>query len=239
MIASASQPSTLMALLTGAMKRWQTLSLGLTVAAFVLSLYMYLFLYDRLPQEVPIHWNFQGEADGWVPKSNVFMTFFLLPAAMVILMGLDLILPWVSPRQFEVQPFRRVFDFIMALAIALMGYIHGIILWTSLHPHFSPGRLLVGGILVFFVLVGTMIGRVRRNFWMGVRTPWTLASDEVWKKTHHLAGWMFAGMGLLGLVLLLAGVPLVWCLAVLLAAALVPVGYSLILYKWLEKHGKL
>jgi hypothetical protein len=102
-------------------------------------------------------------------------------------------------------------------------------------------RVFLGGICLFFALIGNVMGKVRRNFWMGVRTPWTLASEPVWNQTHRLAAWLFVAAGLVGFVLVMLLPPdVVWvALLVLIPAGLVPVVYSLVLYKRLERQGKL
>jgi uncharacterized membrane protein len=100
-------------------------------------------------------------------------------------------------------------------------------------------RLLMGGTFLFLALMGNVLGKVRRNFWMGVRTPWTLASEAVWIRTHRLAAWVFVGGGLAGLAAVLLGVDVTVCLALLVVVGVVPVLYPLALYKTLEKQGKL
>jgi uncharacterized membrane protein len=92
---------------------------------------------------------------------------------------------------------------------------------------------------LFFALLGNVLGKVQRNFYVGVRTPWTLASETVWVQTHRLAAWLFTGAGVLGLVIVLVGVPFYFAFGLILVAALVPVVYSLVLYKRLEKKGLL
>ena len=92
---------------------------------------------------------------------------------------------------------------------------------------------------LFFALMGNSLGKVRRNFWMGVRTPWTLASETVWNRTHRVTAWLWVALGLVGFVIVLVFNWLVASLALLLVAVLTPVLYSLILYKSLEKQGKL
>ena len=79
------------------MSRWLWLSIGLTVLAFAGSLYVYNGLYDRLPDRVPIHWDLHGEPNGYADKSNVWMTFLLLPGTMALFVVLTVVLPWVSP----------------------------------------------------------------------------------------------------------------------------------------------
>jgi uncharacterized membrane protein len=87
--------------------------------------------------------------------------------------------------------------------------------------------------------MGNVLGKVRRNFYVGVRTPWTLASDAVWEGTHRLAAWLFVVAGVGGFVLMMLGVPFWYCFGAAIALILLPVPYSLYLYKRLEREGKL
>src|SRR5262249_22094976 len=121
----------------------------------------------------------------------------------------------------------------------MFGHIHLVILWGSLHPEANTVRPLVAGIFVFFALLGNVLGRVRRNFWMGIRTPWTLADENVWNKTHRLGGWLFVVYGIAGCLAIILGLPLLWVLVSLIIVVLVPVLYSLVIYKQLEKQGRI
>lgn len=221
------------------MTRWLYLAIALTVAAFAASAYVYFFQYDRLPERIPIHWDINGRPDGWVSRDQAWMNFWLIPALMAGFVVLTVVLPWISPKSFKVEPFRDTYGYVMALVVVLFGYIHGILLWSSLNPGFPTGRSLVAGILGFLALLGNVLGRVRRNFWIGIRTPWTLASDTVWVKTHRLGAWLFVAFGLIGVIAALAGAPLVFCFGGLIAVALFLVLYSLAIYKRLEKQGRL
>ncbi len=221
------------------MTRWLYLSILVTAAALAGSLYVWHFHYDDLPDRVATHWNIHGEPDGWTPKDNVLMVFLLLPLVMTGIVLLAIVLPWVSPKGFDVDRFRDTYGYVMALVVVLMAYLHLVILWGGMHPEQPVDRWIVGGIFLFFALLGNVLGRVRRNFWMGVRTPWTLASETVWNRTHRLSAWLFLAFGLLGLAAVLAGVPMLVCFLGLIGAALIPVIYSLVLYKRLEKEGKL
>jgi uncharacterized membrane protein len=221
------------------MSRWLWVSIGLTVLAFAGSLYVYNGLYDRLPERVPIHWDLHGEPNGYTNKSNVWMTFLLLPGTMALFVVLTVVLPWVSPKRFEVENFRAVWDYLMMLAVALFGYIHFVTLLGSFEGRLPMFRLLLGGLCLFFILLGNVLGQVRRNFWMGVRTPWTLASDAVWIQTHRLAAWLFVAAGVLGLIAVILDLSPVVVFVVVILAAFVPAVYSLVLYKQLERAGKL
>jgi uncharacterized membrane protein len=221
------------------MTRWLVLSIALAAAALAASLYLYHSQYDRLPERVPTHWGVSGEPDAWVPRERILPYLLIFPGVMAGWVVLTLLLPWLSPVRFKVDEFRPTYDYVMALAQVLFAYLHGVILAGSFAPGTDVARLLVGGCFLFFALLGNVLGKVRRNFWIGVRTPWTLASEVVWDRTHRVAGWLFVAAGLLGFVAVLARVPLVACFVTLIVAALVPVLYSLVLYKRLERRGRL
>jgi uncharacterized membrane protein len=226
------------------MTRWWFVSVALTLVALGASLYVYEFRYDDLPDRVPVHWDISFNPDGWAPKSDALLVFFLWPLVMGGFCLLTLALPWLSPRRFRVDAFRGTYGYIMMLAVALMGYLHVALLWATIHPGMNKTtflRFFLGGICLFFGLIGNVLGKVRRNFWMGVRTPWTLASEAVWNRTHRLAAWLFVAAGVIGFLLaMVLPTAAAWVAFVSLpVAALVPVFYSLVLYKRLERQGKL
>jgi uncharacterized membrane protein len=225
------------------MSRWFYAGVVATVAALAASAYVYLFLFNQLQERIPVHWNIYGVPDGFVNKQNAWMNFWLVPALMGGFLLLTLALPWLSPRSFSIEPFRDTYGYVMALIQFLFAYVHGLLLWASLHPDAQMGRPLIGGMCVFFALIGNVLGRVRRNFWVGIRTPWTLASEKVWNATHRLGAWLFVAAGVIGAIIVFAGTGAAWCFVVcfcgIMLAALVSVIYSLVLYKRLEREGKL
>ncbi|MBI5629329.1 MAG: SdpI family protein [Elusimicrobia bacterium] len=205
---------------------------GLILIAFAAA----LITYPQLPSEMPTHWNIHGEVDGYMAKHFVV---FLMPAIMLAMLGLTKILPWLSPKCFEVDNFRETYEFLMILTIGLLGYIHAITLWAGLSDSTDVSRALVAGIFLFFGLLGNVLGKVRRNFWIGVRVPWTLASERVWNNTHRFAARLYCTSGITGCIAVLAGLPFVPAFVMLIAAALIPVVYSLVEYKSLEKRGEI
>ena len=223
------------------MKRWVILAAALTVLALAGSLALGLIpsLYDRLPERIPVHWGFKGEPDGWVPKTDWWKAFLLMPGFMVVLLLVMLALPWLSPRPFDLERFRPTYGYIMFLVIFMMAYIHFVAMLGGVLAPDHVARLILGGICLFFALIGNVLGKVKRNFYVGIRTPWTLASEKVWVATHRLGAWMFTAAGVLGFLMILAGLPVYWGLLLILPAAFVPVIYSLVLYKRLEKRGEL
>lgn len=190
-------------------------------------------LYPSLPEQVPMHWNMRGQVDGWGSKSTAAV---LLPGVTLLFLLLIVAGEWLSPVNFKVEPFRGSYNYLMVIGAALIGYVHAIMLLAGLHPERDFGRWMVGGLFVFFAGFGNLLGKTRRNFWVGIRTPWTLASDTVWIATHQLGGRILVAVSLLGAVCAWLGAPLAFCFGLLIAGLIVPVLYSFWLSKKLEKE---
>src|SRR5581483_1388648 len=121
------------------------------------------------------------------------------------------------------EPFRTTYEHILELILGLFGYLHVMLLVSYLRPDFDGIRWLVGGMMIFFAFLGNVMGKVRRNFWVGVRTPWTLASERVWNRTHRMTAWVWTPGGLLLGVGVLLGLPLAWGLGPFIVMGLFPI----------------
>jgi uncharacterized membrane protein len=194
-----------------------------------------LAVYPSLPERIPIHWNAAGEIDGWGSKPWAFLT----PAILIGMLGLFLVLPWLSPKHFEIDAFRKTYAFIVLLITVLFAYIHLLTLLPPLGFSIRIEKAMMAGMMLFFILLGNVLGKVQRNFYVGVRTPWTLASDRVWTETHRLSAYLFVATGVLGLLAILIGLPFYFPLIVLGVAVVVMIGFSLVRYKQLERRGEL
>jgi uncharacterized membrane protein len=222
------------------MNRWLIVSLVLTVLAAGAPLYLYYARPDLLKDPIPTHSNAAGEVDQWTPRERILPQWLILPGAMVFFMGLSALLPWLSPRGFKLDQFLGTFFFLIAVGTAMMGYIQLLMVLGGIQGvQLDLARWLLGGLSLFFAVLGNRLGKVQRNFWMGVRTPWTLASETVWIQTHRLTAWLWTAGGVLLAVLAFGGVSVWVWIAGLLAMALYPVVYSLWLYKRLERQGRL
>ena len=198
------------------------------------------WLYSGLPERIPTHWNLEGKVDGYGGR----WTLFLFPGMMVLMLLLFYFLPALSPKHFEVDTFRPTYLAIMDIVLGLFGYLQGLLLYAvyqDVHVGASIdfGRGFMAGFFLFFALMGNQLGKVQKNFYIGVRVPWTLASDRVWNDTHRLAAWVMFAAGIVGFVLTISGVWIVFPIVLLVASALVPVIYSFVHYKALERAGRL
>jgi len=221
------------------MNRWLWVSIVATLAALVGSLYVYYGMYDRIPEQVSTHWGLHGDPDQWTPRDKLLPFLLLSPGAMAVLVLLTVVLPWISPRGFQIEGFRTTYFYVMAVVVLLLGYMHFAITLSYLRPGVKTIELFLGGLSLFFAAIGNVMGKVKRNFWMGVRTPWTIADEKVWDRTHRLTGWLWVPFGLAGCVAIIAGLNILIWAAGLIVVVLIPVIYSLVLYKRLEKQGQL
>jgi uncharacterized membrane protein len=193
-------------------------------------------LYPGLPARVPTHWNLHDQVDGYGSKG----TIFVMPGVMSGLLVLFAFLPTLSPKNFEVDASRTTFLFVMVLAIGMMGYMQGVILYAvAAGGKVAMSRAMFAGLFLFFGLLGNSLGRIRRNFYIGVRVPWTLASERVWNDTHRVAAWLFVACGLAGFAVIISGLPLLAALAPLPVAVFGPIVYAFVHYKRLERRGAL
>jgi uncharacterized membrane protein len=192
-------------------------------------------VYPHLPARIPVHWNIHSQPDGYGPRWTLFL---FGPGFMAAVMGLTWVLPWLSPKRFEIDSFWRTYHLVMLLVFCMMAYVFAALLWAGCGRPIDMGRAISCGVCLLFILLGNVMGKLRRNFYVGVRTPWTLADERVWNVTHRFAAKTFVAGGLIGLVLSIAGLFL-WAILVSVAGALAPVVYSLVYYKRLERRGEL
>jgi uncharacterized membrane protein len=236
------------------MTRWLAAMLVLTVVTFGVTAWLEYVRPDLLLDPLPTHWNAEGKVDAEVPLKDATFYLMLTPSLLVLVMLLTLVLPWLSPKKFDIYRFLPTFHYVMFLVAALFAYLNAAILVNCLkEPPFrlDIGTLIMGGMFLFFALMGNVMGKVKPNFFMGVRTPWTIASETVWVRTHRMAAWLWTVGAVVGLVLVviaavlqtILNIAMPWFFIPLFVGfmllVLFPVPYSLYIYKRLEKEGKL
>ena len=199
-------------------------SLGVVLATFGFSAYEY----PLLPEIVPIHWNALGKPDGYGSKNTLL---WMMPGILIVLYLLMLALPKLSPKKFEIDTFRTVYDDIVLVVMTLMAFIHYITVMAAINPKLDFLRLMIMGMCVFFALLGNLMGKVRRNFYVGIRTPWTLASTRVWDATHRIGAKFIVGSSIAAILLTLVGVNVWVGFSIAMAGLLWPVVLSFLLYK--------
>ncbi|RKH82529.1 SdpI family protein [Corallococcus sp. AB045] len=212
--------------------RANVLSLGFVVVAFAMA----FMLYGQLPESIPTHWNAEGVVDGYTPKP---WGPFVLPLVMAAVYLVLVAVPRISPRGYRVERFQGVFEGIQAVLVAFLFLLNALVLLSGIGVSVPMARVVPAGAGLVLMVLGNYMGKFTKNFFCGIRTPWTLASDEVWLRTHRLGGRLFVLAGIIVLASGLLGGGPVPVLAAVAVAAATPVLYSYFLYRRIEgdKHG--
>ena len=153
-----------------------------------------LATYPRLPDVVPTHWNLRGEVDGTMPR---WPGAFVLPLTATVMLLLFRVLPYIDPRRRNWEKFRDELHIVVSLLTLFFALVEGVSLGAALGWPVNASAAILGGIGLLFVGIGNYLPRIHSNWWMGIRTPWTLSSDRVWRDTHRVGGRAFVAGGLL------------------------------------------
>lgn len=198
---------------------------GLVLGTFVLS----LLLLPKLPARVVTHWNVGGQPDGWMERDAG--TLFM-PAVMACLAILFVVIPSIDPLRKNIDAFRGHYHAFVVGFTALLAVLQGHLLAWNLGYRVNPLFILplAFGALLFWA--GELMHHAKRNWFVGIRTPWTLSSDRVWDQTHRVGGWLFKASGVLSVVGAPSGRYWVWFgLGPVLASSVFLIAYSYALYQ--------
>lgn len=201
----------------------------ISLSLIAIALLVGVFLYNRLPDPMPAHWNAAGEIDGYMSK---FWGIFLVPIMTVVLVPLFLVIPHIDPLKANIAKFRGVFNWFIVGFVVYMLYIYALTLAAALGYPFNMTYMLLPMVGLLFIGVGYMTGKAKRNFFIGIRTPWTLSSETVWDETHKLGSKMFMVAGVVTFLSAFLGESGIWLMMIaMLAAALIPIVYSYNLWR--------
>lgn len=216
----------------------ETLKKELPIVGFVLLPFTYLtYLWNSLPEKVPIHWNYKGEIDDWGTKYSLIGVAFLLPVLTYVLM---LLIPKIDPKKrIELMGgkyYQIKFVLVVFMSILSLFFIHS-----------SKSQTLSSPIL-FFVLIGLLfmaLGNyfkvIKQNYFLGIKTPWTLESEEVWKLTHILAGklWIIGGLLIVIFSLVIPeNINFYFFITITAIISIVPIVYSYLIFKKIKNSNQ-
>jgi immunity protein, SdpI family len=172
------------------MRKWYPLSL-VVVSAVVTA-----FVYSRLPERIPRHWDIHGQPNGFGPK---WLFAGLFPVALLVLWGGLRALPTIDPRRANYEKFQSTYDLLVNSVLTLVVFFHTFAIATALGLEL-PFRLVPLAIAVVCIVLGNVLPRARPNWWFGIRTPWTLSNDRVWERTHRVGGYLVFSLGIVAAV---------------------------------------
>ncbi len=190
-----------------------------------------VLLWNQLPAQMASHWDINNQVNGYMPK---FWGVFLMPLITSGMLILFLVVPGMDPLKANIAQFRESFNLFIVLIITFMLYIHGLTLaWSLGFTNFKMSTAMLPFMGVLFIAIGFILKKAKRNFFIGIRTPWTLSSDSVWDKTHQLGSVLFMASGVLAVIGgFFGGMVAFWMMFIpLIGSSLLLVIYSYVLYR--------
>jgi len=182
-----------------------------------------------MPEKIASHWNAQGQVDGYISK---FWGLFLIPFILIGLAILFVAIPKIDPLKANIEKFRKYYDGFVILFFVFMLSVHfHLILW-NLGVRISPNIIFPIGIGILFFYVGILCENAKRNWFIGIRTPWTLSSERVWEKTHKIGGKLFKIAGIITFLgVFFQSYALFFILVLIISVAVYTIIYSYLEYQ--------
>jgi uncharacterized membrane protein len=174
------------------MRKSEIIIFGIIILSFAISIYYY----PQMPEKVASHWNAEGQVNGYMSK---FWGLFLMPVISMGLLLLFILIPRIDPLKSNIQEFRKYYDGFIVLIMVFLFYLHLLTIFWNLGYTFNMITFLSPAFAILFYYSGILIENAKRNWFIGIRTPWTLSSDKVWDKTHKIGGKLFKIAGILAL----------------------------------------
>jgi len=199
----------------------------------LISVIVGIYFYPKMPSRMASHWNINGEVNGYMPR---FWALFMMPIISIIMLLMLIFIPKIDPLKKNVEKFRKYFDAFIVLIIIFMMYIHALSLAWNLGYKFSMNLMMPPAMGILFYYCGILIEKSKRNYFIGIRTPWTLSNDKVWDKTHKLGGKLFKLAGIISIASIVIPKYSFWIMIIpiLLFSVYITI-YSYVIYQKLKK----
>jgi uncharacterized membrane protein len=166
------------------------------IIIILLAIGLSLWAYPQLPARVVTHWDFYGNANGWGTRE---FHSILFPALLVVMYAMFSIMPNLDPRRERYQEFASAYLIMRTAILFVFGVVFAAATFANLGYAVNIGATVSGAIGLLMITLGNYFGKLKRNWFIGIRTPWTMSSENVWNKTHRLGGRLFMlwGLGLI------------------------------------------
>jgi len=196
-----------------------------SIVLIILCVVAGFYFYANFPDKIASHWNFQGQADGYTGRA--FGAFFF-PGLIAAIYLMFLFIPYFDPKRDRYQEFSSAYHSIKTVLVAFMALIYLATGLFNLGYNINIGIVTAAAVGVLFIIMGQYLSQLKHNWFIGIRTPWTLSSETVWDKTHKVGGWLFTIMGVVMIIIpfLPETIGLIVFIAGLAAVVLGSFGYS-------------
>jgi len=204
------------------------------ICVLLLTFFVSVYFYGQVPDVMASHWNAQGEVDGYMPK---FWVLFLVPFISVGLFLLFIAVPKMDPLRANIKKFMKYYERFVLLVLAFLFYVHVLTLSWGLGIRFNIIQALSPAFGILFFYCGVLVANAKQNWFIGIRTPWTMSSEKVWDKTHRLGGRLFKASGIIAFFGVLApDYAILLVLAPVIIFLVYTVVYSYFEYKKYQKE---
>ncbi|OGZ19082.1 MAG: hypothetical protein A2175_02050 [Candidatus Nealsonbacteria bacterium RBG_13_42_11] len=192
-----------------------------------------VLLYPILPDRIPSHWNINGEIDAW--SSKCFMVL-LIPGITLLIYLLMIFLPLIDPLKLNYQKFIMPYFWLRTVFVLFFVLLYLYTLLAALGVEMINIRYFIVPVLsVMFIVIGLLLPSIKKNYFVGIRTPWTIHSEEVWDKTHQKSGQLFILAGIVSLVgVFMPQYSFPILITAILLASLSSVAYSYFVFKQIK-----
>lgn len=193
----------------------------------ILSIAGTVFIYPMLPEQIPMHWNAAGEVDRMGDKIEAFIT----AALPLFIAALLYYLPKLDPKRESYQKHKKAYTITSNVVLLFLIGLHWVSMSVALGYSLKINLFVGLGVGLLFIVLGNYMGQIRHNYTFGIRTPWTLANETVWKKTHRLGSWVFI---ISGILLMIAGIAANAIIFGVMVAVLIIGVMGLFVYSYME-----
>lgn len=175
------------------MRKSEATALIIILVSFLIGIYFY----PQMPEKIASHWGINGEVNGYMSK---FWGLFIMPVISVALLVLFMLIPKIDPLKENIKKFRGYFDNFVVIMFLFLFYIYALTVLWNLGVRFDITYLIIPPIGLLFFYAGVLMENSKRNWFIGMRTPWTISSDRVWDKTNKLGGKLFKISGMIAVL---------------------------------------
>lgn len=202
------------------MKKW----IFIRIWIVVIMILVWFYFYNKLPNEVPTHWNFEWKPDNWWSKI-FFLT--LIPAITLWMALLFPLLAKIDPKKKNYKKFESAWEIFQYIIVWFMAYVYFVSIYVILNPTVNISTFIMVWIWILFIIIWNYMWKIKQNFFIWMKLPWTLDNEEVWNKTHRFSGKIFMLWGLILIINAFLKWQILWVfIFAILLILIVPALYS-------------